>query len=126
VNRILYIGVISAILTVTTYVVTAVWKGKRPDLTDGIIVFLGAVSALGAIRLVGFALTAQFAKVVAATSGDVLWSLSPEDAVFVVIGAITLGWVSVQTIWENFAKLWKTSPPAPSSTTGLPTDRSAK
>lgn len=119
-NRFLLAGVVVAILTVSSYVATAAWKGRRPDLNDGIIVFLAAVSVPGAVRLVGFALTEQFARILAATSADVLWSLSSEDAVFVVIGGITLGWVSVQTIWENFAKLWKTSQPISSDTTDLP------
>jgi hypothetical protein len=50
VNRFLLIGVITAILTVSAYVVTAPWKGKRPEFNDGVIVFLGAVSVLGVRR----------------------------------------------------------------------------
>jgi hypothetical protein len=107
VNLLLLTGLVIALLTVVVYVATAAKKSKRPELVDGIIVFIGAVSVLGAIRLIGFVVTGHFTKIASMQHDDGLWSLSPEDAVFVVIGGVALAWVSVQTIWESFAKISK-------------------
>jgi hypothetical protein len=107
VNFLLLAGLIIALLAVAVYVGVAAHKNKRPELVDGIVVFVGAVSVLGAIRLIGFVFTEQFAKIASKPHDGSLWSLSSEDAVFVVIGGIALAWVSVQTIWESFAKIKK-------------------
>lgn len=106
-NLLLLAGLVIAILAVAVYVGMAAKKNKRPELVDGIVVFIGAVSVLGAIRLIGFVVTGQFAKIASTHQNDSLWSLSSEDAVFVVIGGIALAWVSIQTIWESFAKVTK-------------------
>src|SRR5581483_8039945 len=106
-NRLLLAGLVFAILTVMVYVGVAVRNRRRPELADGILVFIGAVSVFGAIRLIGFALTGQFAKIVSQSSDNSWWILSSEDAVFIVIGGLALAWVSVQTIWDTFAKLSK-------------------
>jgi len=109
-NRLLLAGLVFAILTVMVYVGVAVRNRRRPELADGILVFIGAVSVFGAIRLIGFALTGQFAKIVSQSSDNSWWILSSEDAVFIVIGGLALAWVSVQTIWDTFAKLSKATP----------------
>ncbi|HKI03090.1 MAG TPA: hypothetical protein VKK31_14030 [Thermoanaerobaculia bacterium] len=106
-NLLLLAGLVIALLAVIVYVSVAAQKNKRPELVDGIVVFVGAVSVLGAIRLIGFVFTGQFAQVTSAPHNGSLWSLSSEDAVFVVIGGIALAWVSVQTIWESFTKVIK-------------------
>jgi hypothetical protein len=106
-NRLLLTGLVVAILAVVVYVIAGVRNRKKPELADGIVVFIGAVSVFGAIRLIGCALTGQFAKIAPAQHDSGWWILSSEDAVFVVIGGIALAWVSIQTIWESFAKIRK-------------------
>jgi hypothetical protein len=108
-NRLFFAGLIVAILSVGAYVIVAVRNKNKPELADGIVVFIGAVSVFGALRLVGCALTGQFSKLASLNYDYSLWSLSSEDAVFVVIGGIALAWVSVQTMWESFAKVRKSA-----------------
>lgn len=106
-NRLLVAGIVLAILAVISYVATAARNGKRPELVDAIVIFTGAVSVLGAIRLIGFVFTEQFETIVKNNHGHSLWSLGAEDAVLVIIGGIALAWVSAQTMIESFAKIRK-------------------
>jgi hypothetical protein len=73
-------------------------------------VFIGAASMSGALRLIGFVLTGPFSKLVSQRPDNSWWTLSSEDAVFIVIGGLALGWVSVQTIWDTFGKIRKAPP----------------
>lgn len=106
-NTLLLIGLVLATVCVFAYVIVAAKKGKKPELVDGIIVFVGAVSVVGAVRLAGFVFTGEFSKVATINHGESLWGLSSEDAVFLVIGGLALAWVSIQTILESFAKIYK-------------------
>lgn len=106
-NILLLAGIVFAILLVLAYVATAAKKDKKPELVDGIVVFVGAVSVLGAVRLAGFVIAGDFAKIASTNHSANIWALSSEDAVFIVIGGLALGWVSIQTIMESFAKLSK-------------------
>jgi hypothetical protein len=98
-------GLLLAVLSVVVYVVVALRHGKPPDLPSAIIVFIGIFSLIGATRLVAFALTDQLEKMASKTSDDTPWKLSPEDSALIVIGGITLGWVSIQAIVESFIKI---------------------
>jgi len=104
-NLLSLVGLIVATFVVGMYVAVAVRNQKKPELGEGLKVFVGAVSVFGAIRLFGCALTGQFSRLASSNAGDTLWSLSSEDAVFVVIGAIALAWVSIQAVWEGFASV---------------------
>jgi thiol:disulfide interchange protein len=104
-NRLLLVGLIMAIFAVLVYIVTAAKNSRKPELVDAIVIFVGTVSLLGAVRLMGFVFTGQFAAVTKATHSENLWSLSSEDSVLVIIGGVALAWVSVQTVIESFAKI---------------------
>ncbi len=106
-NPLLLTGLVIALVAVGAYVATAAVKKKKPELVDGIVVFVGAVSIAGAVRLIGFVFTEQFTKIASMSHSSSWWSLSLEDAVFLVIGGIALAWVSVQTIWDSFTKVAK-------------------
>jgi hypothetical protein len=106
-NPLQLVGLVLALAAVVAYVVTAAYKQKKPELVGGIVVFIGAVGIPGAVRLIGFVFTDQFTNVAALSHSSSWWSLSLEDAVFLVIGGIALAWVSVQTIWESFDKVRK-------------------
>ncbi|MEA3178930.1 MAG: hypothetical protein QOI59_2453 [Gammaproteobacteria bacterium] len=109
-NRLLFAGLVIAIISVCAYVVAALRYRQKPELADGIAVFVAVVSVLGAIRIIGFALTEQFEKIVLETQGNSWWSLSSEDSVFIVIGGIALAWASIQAIWESFARVCAITP----------------
>lgn len=113
-NRLLLAGLGLAICAVFIYIVTAARNGKKPELVDAIVVFIGAVSVFGAIRLIGFVFTDQFGAIVQTNHAHSLWSLGAEDAVLVVIGGIALVWVSAQTMIESFAKVRGQVTPNPS------------
>jgi hypothetical protein len=104
-NPISLTGLVIGIVAVVAYATFAASRRKKAELVNGIVVFVGAVSIAGAVRLIGFVFTEQFAKIAATSHSTTWWSLSLEDAVFLVIGGIALAWVSVQTIWESFAKV---------------------
>ena len=100
------IGLVCSIGVVIGYVATAGVKRKKPELCDAMSVFLSSVSFLAAVRLIGCAFSSSFAKVIAAQSDvEEFWKLTQEDLPLVALAGIALGWVSIQVIWEVFAKL---------------------
>ena len=104
-NPLFYFGLALGLLLVIVYLVTAAKKQKKPELGDAVGIAAGAVSIMGAVRLIGFVFTDQFVKIASSPSSDKWWSLSVADALFLVIGGLALAWVSGQAIYINFAKV---------------------
>ena len=90
---------------VVAYVGCALRKKKKPDLAAATNIAISAVGATGAVRLIGSVFTGDFMRVVAASNNGSWWSLSAEDAIFVFVGGLALGWVSCQAIWQGFAEI---------------------
>lgn len=87
------------------YVVVAACKRKKPDLGTAVNLLFTTVGATGAVRLLGFVFTDQFAAMARTVPSASVWGLSAEDAVFIMAGALALGWISCSAIWQGFAKL---------------------
>ena len=105
-NGLSYLGILLGLATVLVYLGCAAHKKRKAELSTAISIFVAAASLIGAVRLMGFVLFDDLTRVIkAAGESNSLWSISSEDAIFLVIGGLALGWVSIQTVWEGFAKL---------------------
>lgn len=104
-SRLFIFGLALALIAVGTYVVIAIKNKKKPELADAVVVCIGIVSIIGAVRLTGFVFTKQFEVMAKASSHQGMFSLSTDDALLVMIGGIALIWVSVQTVWQSFSKV---------------------
>lgn len=106
-NGFTYWGLGIAVLVTVIYITIALYKKTKPDLPTAITILISTASVLGAVRLAGFAFTDQFKRVIQAQDSNSWWSLGPEDAVFLVIGGLALGWVSLQEVCRGFRELSK-------------------
>lgn len=98
-------GLVLAGFSVCAYVTAAWHKGKRPELNDAVVVFLGAGGLVSAIRIIGAVVTGQFAKFPGRPANDSIWTLVPDDAVQIVLGGVALAWVSIQTMLQSFINI---------------------
>ena len=96
-------GLIFAIVGVVAYLCRAAQLKKKPDLATAIHIAIGAAAIPASIRMIGFPFTDDFQKLIAAETS--WWSLSGEDSLFIVFGALAMAWVSIQAIWAGFSKL---------------------
>ena len=104
-NKLTYWGLAFGGLVVVGYLCVA-WRAKRAaDLATAVNILISTVGAAGALRLIIFAFSDQFAETVAASPHGAVWSLAAEDAVFLVVGGIALGWASCQAVWRGFREL---------------------
>ena len=94
---------------VGVYLLSAACLKKKPDLGAAINIVISTVGAVGAARLIGFIFTDQFRIIIAMGSAS-MWSLSAEDAVFLFVGGLALGWVSCQEVLRNFRALNRGAP----------------
>jgi hypothetical protein len=98
-------SLVLAFSIIVIYLVTAAYKKKRPELNDAVIILIGTGGAVSATRIIGFVLTGQFSRLIAAPSDPGIWSLVPDDAGLIAIGGLALALVSIQTIFESFKKV---------------------
>jgi hypothetical protein len=102
-------GLVLAGFSVCAYVVLAWQRGKRPELNDVVVVFLGAGGVVSAIRIIGAVITGHFSKSPIAPANDSVWTLVPDDAAQIVLGGVALAWVSLQTILQIFITIGRTA-----------------
>ncbi len=91
-----------AAMSVGCYLPTALYRKKRPELNDAVVVFLGAGGVVSAIRIIGAVFTGQFSQLTVGTQTKSIWALVPDDAVQIVLGGFALAWVSIETILQSF------------------------
>jgi len=89
-------------MSVGCYLATALYKKKRPELNDAVVVFLGAGGVVSAVRIIGAVFTGQFSQLTVSTQTKSIWTLVPDDAVQIVLGGFALAWVSIETILQSF------------------------
>jgi hypothetical protein len=88
------------------YVVVAFRKKAEPTLEAGIHIFLSALGLMGAVRILGFVWCGAFSALVAnheVNRGT--FAVSEEDAVSLVIAALSLAWVTVKLICKPFREM---------------------
>ena len=101
-----YIGLALALTALFAYLGTAYSKKKKQPSIDGAIeIIISAVGVTGALKLLGFIFTDNFVKLTSSTTPKALFTLSSEDWLFFVLGAIALAWVSIQSIYRRFAEV---------------------
>lgn len=98
-------GLVFGLVMVGAYLSRAFHLKKKADLTEGAGIYISAVGLAAAIRLIGFALSGSFNRLVKTTHEENWWSASSEDVAFIVLGGVALAWVSVDVIWKSFQKL---------------------
>lgn len=105
-NRLTYWGLVLAALALAAYLAMAMYRKKQANLASAVNIIVAVVSAIGAVRLVGFVFSDHFEEAVIAAakaSNGSVWSLSPDDVIFLFIGGVALAWVS----WEALATAFK-------------------
>lgn len=101
----LFYSIILAIILIVGYIILGVRNKKSTTLEDIVQIFFGGLGVCTAIRLIGFVLSGQFSILVKQVKNDNIFSFSEEDAVYIVLGGIAIGWVSVQTMLGSFKKV---------------------
>lgn len=104
-NQLTFWGLLLSLAIVGAYVYVALRNSKRPDLGTAINILISSVGAFGAVRIIGFVLLGDLSATVKASDNGGWWSLSVEDALFLMAGGTALGWVSIQTIYQGFSEL---------------------
>jgi hypothetical protein len=109
VNKLTLFGLLLGLVIVVVYLLYAAARRRAPSLSSAANIAINSVGLAGSIRLIGCVLTEEFSAAATKFNAASWWSLSAEDAVFVAIGGLALGWVSIQGIWGGFAALVKPS-----------------
>jgi hypothetical protein len=109
-NLFILIGLVASACLIIIYVLVAARTKRRPELNDAVIIILGTGGAVSAVRLMGVVLSGNLVDELPHVSIHTFWSLEPDDAVQVFLGALALGWVSIQTIFESFKKVQQATP----------------
>jgi hypothetical protein len=98
-------GTLFGLVSVLGYLAMAAAAKRKPSLGDAVLVVIGAFSIPGALKMVCFVFTDQFHTLAHSNTEQSAFALGEEDVVFLIIGAMALLWVSVQTIIDAFSKL---------------------
>lgn len=104
-NRLTLFAFAIALLVVAAYFALAARRNKKVDLATVVNIFISTIAVQGGIRLVAFALSDQFRKAILSINVDSIWSLTPEDGVFVAVGGLALIWIALQSILQSFVNL---------------------
>jgi len=105
VSQLTFGGLIFGLAMFVAYICRAFHLKKRPDLTEGGSVFIGSIALASAVRLIGFALTGEFNKLVKLSHDDGWWAANSEDVAFIVLGGAALAFISCDAVIKSFKKL---------------------
>ncbi len=109
-------GLLAGLGTLLAYLRHAHVHKAKPDPVAGIHNFLAAASFIGALKIILFAGWMTFDDSPLTKSlADGPIGIHGEDALFIALGGIALGWASLQQLAENFNRLKSTSPAEPIS-----------
>lgn len=114
-SRLTLAGLLFGVLGVVGYVCFAYRCRAKPDLARATNIFISFVSLAATVRLLGFALSGEFADSLKAQPQGNSWSVSADDTLFIVLGSLALAWVSVQTVWAYYDELVKSARARPTS-----------
>lgn len=99
----LLVGALFGLAGMLAYVVASFRVGKSPDLTGAMNVFAGVAGFVASIRMLFIIFLGDLeAQLLSATTKST-WDLTPADASFIFIGAIAMGWVSIQTAYKSWS-----------------------
>lgn len=101
-------GLVFGLLMFGAYICRALHLKKKPDLTEGGGVFISSIALASAVRLIGFALTGEFNKLVKLSHDDGWWAANSEDVAFIVLGGAALAFISCDAMVKSFKKLTET------------------
>ncbi len=104
-------GLLAGLGTLLAYLKHAHTHKAKPDPVAGIHNFLAAASFVGALKIIAFAAWMAFDEGALSKSlADGPIGIHGEDALFIALGGIALGWASFQQLAENFNRLKGRSP----------------
>jgi len=100
-------GILLALVSVLAYVLIALFRKKNPPLlVDAVAIIVGALAIPGAIRVSLAMSRPEFWAIVKSLPQADALSLSPDDAVFVMVGSLALVWVAVSSCVPLFKRVW--------------------
>lgn len=106
-------GLIAGLVALMVFLRRAHALGAKADIGSGGHVFLAGGSGVGALKLLIFALWMAFDETgMCKVVNDTPLSVHGEDAIFIGLGGIVLGWVSFEQLKEKFLQLKAASVPA--------------
>lgn len=99
------VGALCGLFAIVFYAIWAWCKKMQPVLNQALHIFLGVTGLIASIRLIGFTVFEDLSVLVAAQNERGIWALTADDAIFIFIGAIAMGWVSIQSAYQGFSSL---------------------
>ncbi len=104
-SPLIWIGLCIGAAVSAVYLIVALRLKSKPTLENMIHIFLSVLSAVGAVRILGFIICGAFSQLLTNAANTGIFALSGEDAVTLVIASVALGWVSIKLLCKPFQEL---------------------